>query len=321
MICYRTRMVEPSRRTSRLALAGGLVAAAALAGAGFMLGRNTSPRPEPIPAPAPLPAPPPIAAPIPVVAPLGRADLLAAAREAADAAAAGRAVSAEVLALDGRRFELRLPFGCSGPAAEGAPLGWRYDERGRTLRVRAAPVRWPATAWLPPLAAESVEVVEGFWIERPWTTAETCPPRFEAEPTPAPPPSPAPPLRAEPVAPNTTPVPAQTPLAPTPDQTLAVAQFHAADASRIGRRDGEAFEAVERIAPDQLHLSQGLRLRLTGRIAAAPGDGPVLCRAPAPDRRPVCLVSVSFDQVAIENPATGGTLATWDVSQRRSPEG
>lgn len=283
-------MVEPSRPRSRLALAGGIAVAIAVAGLGFVIGRNTSPRPT-IVAPAPIPISTPTPAPEPSVTvttpSLGRPDLLAVARGAADAFAAGRQVPPDVTTLAGRRFELRLPFGCDGPAPDEAPLGWRYDDRAETLRVRVTPVRFD-TGWLAPEIAEGVDAVEGFWIDRPWTASEACPPKR----------------------------PAVAARAAQPERTVALVQFHGVEQSRAGRRDGDAYEAVEKVAPDGLAFGQGFRIRLSGRIGTVPGSAsPVLCRAAeTPDARPVCLVAVLLDQVAIENPATGATVAIWEVA-------
>lgn len=273
-------MVEPSRRNSRVALAGGVTAAVALAGAGFMAGRATHP-----PAAVATPTPQPSAWPSPVVAEppapkqtLGRADLLAIARAAADAFASGQPAPSDLAALAGRRFDVRLPFGCHGPADPAAPLGWTYDADAGTLRVRATPARLVPAEW--PGAAE---VIEGFWIDQPWRSAEGCA--------------------------------AASPAAAPPERTLALAAFHGPDDSRVGRRDGEPFAAVEKVAPDALDLAQGLRLRLTGRLVAAPGGtAPAVCRAPPGGGRPVCLLTVALDAVAVENPASGVTLATWSVS-------
>src|SRR3546814_4597577 len=44
-ICYRGAMQEPSVRTSRLAIAGGLAAILVVGGGGFFLGRTTAPVP------------------------------------------------------------------------------------------------------------------------------------------------------------------------------------------------------------------------------------------------------------------------------------
>lgn len=292
-------MEEPSRRSSRLALAG-LLGSFLLAGGGFILGRSTAdPRQQPASPPAPS-APKAERAPLPlpkVQGPLGRAELLEAAALAADAFAAGEPLPREVSVLSGRQFDLRLPFGCAGPVppeVEEIQLGWRYDAEAESLRVRALPQAWPLDPWAPgsvsASSAPAIEAIEGFWIARPWTSVDTCPGR----------PGNAPQLPG-----------------PAPVQTLGIAQFFAADGSRVGRRDGEAYQAVEAVAPEALNVNQGFRLRLRGRISPAPGGGPIVCRAPAgPDARPVCLVSALFDQVAIENPATNATLATWDTASR-----
>lgn len=68
---------------------------------------------------------------------------------------------------------------------------------------------------------------------------------------------------------------------------------------------------------EELDTSQGFRLRLTGRIAVMPGgSGPVRCQQPAgAEQRPICLIGVTFDAVAIENGASGDTVATWDTAE------
>jgi hypothetical protein len=282
-------MVEPSRPRSRLALAG-IAVAITVGGLGFVAGKNTSPRPA-IVAPAPIPvststpaAEPAATIPTPL---LGRADLLAAVNSTADAFAAGRQSPPDVTTLAGRRFELRLPFGCDGPAPDEAPLGWRYDERAETLRIRVTPVRFDS-GWLAPEIAKGVDALEGFWIDRPWTTSYACPPD-------------------RPIVPTRT-VP--------PERTVALAEFHGVEQSRAGRRDGGAYEAVEKVAPESAAFGQGFRVRLSGRIGTVPGsESPVLCRAAETlSTRPACVVAVVLDQVAIENPVTGATLATWEIA-------
>src|SRR3546814_17909516 len=58
-ICYQVSMHEPSLRTSRLVIAGGLGAAIAIAGTGFFLGRMTLPDAEPSSVAKPAPVVPP----------------------------------------------------------------------------------------------------------------------------------------------------------------------------------------------------------------------------------------------------------------------
>ena len=285
-------MEEPSPRSSRLALAGGLAAAIIVGGAGFLLGRATSEPAQVAVAPA-VPAPATAAAPTPETrqSVLGRSELIALAAEAADAAAAGREPGERIAEAEGRRFEVRLPFGCEGPAAQdsNAAMRWRYDEAAQALRIHVRPVAWSPEDWLPPEAAQGVETIEGFWIARPWTSSDACPGRSE----------PAAAAGTEPVT-----------LA---GQTLALAQIHSAQGPRGSRRNGEAYEAVVRISRDRLDSSAGFRLRISGRIEGAPGARPLRCRQPGgPEQRPVCLVGILMDEVAIEHPGTGQTLARWD---------
>lgn len=299
-------MREPTPRASRLALASAVAVAIVVGGAGFLLGRVTAPAPKSVPA-----LPPPSATPEPAATlsgVLGRADLIALAAAAADRIAGGRP-AAEALQAAGRRFEVRLPFGCGGPAAKGAdgPMRWRYDSAAQALRFHVAPVTWTAADWS---ADDSrVQAIEGFWITRPWTTSEAC----------APQPPPAQPAQVEATY-SPTAAPKPTPTAVT-QPTLALGQMFVAEGPRRGRRNGQAYEAVVRVPQAELDTSQGFRLRISGRVAPGLGAGPVACRSAASDQRPVCLVTVIIDEVAIENPVSGETLAEWTLGGRSAPVG
>lgn len=296
-------MEEPSLRSSKLALAGGVAATLLIGAAGFLLGRSTTER-EPVAAP-----PPPVVAAAPALPPapveeergvLDRGDLIALAAAAADAAASGRGVPPEVLAANGRRFELRLPFGCDGPANETsqAPMRWRYDPAEQVLRVQVVPIVWTAADWPTAAATPDVEAVEGFWVARPWSASEAC--------TAA---------AASPQATGTDPV-------TLPGQTLAIAQFFAAGDTRQGRRDGRPFQTSKRVAPAELAAAAGFRLRLSGRIGNVPGGGPAQCRQPGgPEQRPICVVAATMDEVALENPTNGEILATWNLDRPNATDG
>ncbi|QAY76515.1 hypothetical protein [Sphingosinicella sp. BN140058] len=288
-------MEEPSPRSSRLALAGALIAAIVVGGAGFLMGRATVAPTQQAVAPSaaptlPAPAPDPPA----VRGILDRAALIALAGAAADAAAAGKDPPPDVTESDGRRFAMRLPFGCDGPApADGkAPMRWHYDPDDQALRIHVEPVTWPGQAWF---AGDSsgVETIEGFWIARPWTASEACP-RGNDPPDGT---------EAEAVMPA--------------DQSLALGQIFSADSGRGGRRNGEAYETTLRVAQAGLDTSQGFRLRISGRISSAHGLPPVSCRQlDGPERRPLCLINVVLDEVAIENPITEDILAAWNLAGR-----
>src|SRR3546814_5273754 len=90
--------------------------------------------------------------------------------------AAGEAMPAAVADAAGSRFELLLPFGCSGPSEAGTslPMQWRYDEADGTLRVSVKPMMWSEADWNLDDRA-STAAAEGFWITRPWSSSGACP--------------------------------------------------------------------------------------------------------------------------------------------------
>lgn len=294
-------MNEPSVRKSRLALAGGLVIALASGGAGFLIGRGTSPRDGTPPAavasaPAVTPSAPSLPDPRTIVR--TRADLIALAAQAADAFASRRPAPPAVADLAGQRVELRLPFGCRGPsdADSDSPMRWRYDAEAKALRVHVAPVVWNGDELrTPDDGSAGDEIAEGFWIPRPWTTSETCPPLQDRS------------------------APSGADAVTLPGQTLAVVQFSDGADQRL--RDGKPYETVVRATPEEVPIDQGLQLRLRGRIAGSADRSPVTCRQPAgPEQRPICIVAVTFDDVAIDNPRTGRTLATWGADRSVPPD-
>ncbi|WP_420137330.1 hypothetical protein [Sphingomonas sp.] len=281
-------MQEPSVRTSRLAIAGGLSAALIVGGVGFLIGRATV-------KPAAPPAPPVVAVQPPAPpAPdsgrvLNRGDLAGLARQAADALSSGVAAPPAVRDLPGRRFAVSIPFGCAGPAGpdSATPMRWRYDEQSQTLRIHIALIAWQADQW--GLKPDTRTTPQGFWVTRPWSSAETCPRQAD-----------------EAMAVGTDPV-------TLPGQTLALVGFEPG-----APKPESGYDAVVRIAPDRLDMSQGLRARITGRIDRAPGDGAVQCVQPAGiEQQPICAVAAIFDELVVDNPATGETLASWTIGQVR----
>lgn len=304
-ICYSSSMHEPSPRTSRLVVAASVTAVVLLGGGGFLLGRSTVPSP---PASVATGLPAPALTPVPTETPsahiLSRADIIAIANAAADATSSGGTMPKNVGAALGSRFQVDLPFGCDGPASEDSrtPLQWRYDSKSSSLRISVAPAVFDPSQWLsdtlpdvaPPGArSENGEAIEGFWISRPWSSLAKCESDLTSET----------PLGIDAVT--------------LPGQTLGLAQIFTDDDSKNARRNGKPYESVRPIAENDLKIDKGLRVRLRGRIARFPGGSTVRCRQPGgKDQRPVCLVAVTFDDVAIENPVTRETLATWASASR-----
>jgi hypothetical protein len=290
-------MREPSLRTSRLAIAGAVLALATMGGAGFYLGRTTSPEvsDDPTAAASPSAAPQSIIPVVEPILPLDRAGLLDLVAAAADAAASGVAPPDKVAEAVDRRFEIAVPFGCAGSAEEDseASLRWRYEEDAEILRLHVAVTRWAAADWglVDPVDGKSIE---GFWIERPWASGGECPQRSAGSQT------------------------VSAASVPAAEQTLAIAQFFGVDVRREALRADRPFQSVQRIAAADFAAPRGFRLMLSGRIDRVPGAtasaGPVHCIQPGgAGQRPRCVVAVTLDEVRIENPASGEVLATWPI--------
>ena len=220
--------------------------------------------------------------------PASRGDLLTAVAAAADATASGRPLPQANLRLTSRSFELRLPFGCDA-GIDGRWGQVTLDTERAVLRVRVSPERWNKDS---PIAAtagsQPVDAIEGFWIERPWTTSETCPSQV----------APAAAQLSEPAT-----VPRQ--------QTVAIAQFFAPDASRTSQRKDRPYTYTGKVKPED-QVSGPMHLRLTGRIAGF-GDGqPVHCVQSGPAERPTCVLAVELTGVAFEAGTSGEVLAEWN---------
>lgn len=235
---------------------------------------NASHPPAPVEIPQPEPA-------------LGRSQLLDAAHRAASAYAARRPAPSELATFAGREFTLVIPFGCPGAEAgeRQAGMSWGYDAQAERLRLRAEPTINLESAPVAEVGGD-YEAVEGFWIPRAWTDSEDCP-RFAAG-------------REDQTQPTR--------------PAVGVAQFFSAADSRTRRREGRAYEAIERIEAARLPNGQGFRLVISGRVAAVASDRTIACHSPRPDIRPSCVIAVEIDRVAFLNPKTGATLASWEPS-------
>lgn len=258
------------------------------------------------------------------VAPLGqvtamnRGELVNTLARAASAYAAGETEAGE--SLNGRRFAVRLPFGCQGAGETSVTLApglaaWRRVNEARDIELRLEPADWLASPVLDGGAAlnEAWAGVEGFWIARPWLALETCPPTRAAAPATTPP-APAAGEEIEAEAGNQT---QETPPLPTialaDPLTAGLAAYTPLGGSRIGRREGQPYVYVlrgEAEAPAQ-RPERGWRVLLEGRIGAFPDGRSVRCRAASRDQRPVCIAAIQVDKVAFEDASSGRQLAEW----------
>jgi len=222
-----------------------------------------------------------------------RAGLLAAMSRAATVYAAGERMEG-VDALIGRRFSIRVPFGCNGPqptAAEAAGDGlarWSWGPENRTIQLSLTPGDWLNAALIAGAAGESEwEAVEGFWIPRPWLTSGDCSS-----------------VRSDPLQSGDG--------SPSP-QTVGLAAVFGADDSRVGRRDGKAYAFTIRPTGDTPLTVPvgGYRVLLEGRLAGFPDGRAIRCRASNPDQRPVCIAAIRLDRVAFTNADGSVLLSEW----------
>lgn len=246
--------------------------------------------------------------PLPVAeAPLDRATLLLAVAKASSAAALGRDDTADQRTLDGKRFEVRIRFGCrdsSSQLAPGAgPFSVQYDASDRTLRVRASPDVTIDDPRIKRLADSSIEAVEGFWMRRPWLLADGCP----AVPTPSDPDE----TGAGESSSGQEETSAEAISKPQTSQRVGLAQFYTEADSRTSRRGDRPYETTKVLSEKEQPSPSGYNLVLSGRLRELNAGRVILCRNESTNEPPECLVSVDFDRVWIEKPGSREMLAEW----------
>jgi hypothetical protein len=267
----------------------GPLAIALVAAAVVLIATLNHAPPEPAPKPAPPPAPAPVQAPPKLVPepPLDRAALIAIGRRAADAYEAGEPPGKD--ALVGRRFVVRLPFGCNGPqtSSGSSQAAYSYDPGRKSLRITVRAASWQELPQIQSLPdAGDLEAVQGFWLRRPWSTSETCPSARTGPP----------------------------PAAPTPPsrESLGLATLFEAGGSRVLRQGDRPYEVVRKVGEKDADLvNHSYRLVLEGRISGFADGQAARCWSESPDQRPVCLIGVTIERLAIEDGQTGESLGEW----------
>lgn len=249
--------------------------------------------------------------------PMDRAALLIQVAKAASASALGKDISNDLRKLDGKRFEVRIRFGCAPPASPPevektakpaaqrqatGPFNVRFDEKDRTLRLRAAPDLTLNDRWIASVVDESVEAVEGFWMYRPWLLTDGCP---------------VIPAQLDSgasdggLASETNDVAAVRITAPDRKYRVGLAQFFTKTDPRTGRRDGRAYETTKILPDDKQPSRQGYNLVLSGRLRHLPSGQVIACRTESTNAPPQCVVSAEFDRVWVEEPETESLIAEW----------
>lgn len=260
---------------------------------------------------------------------LDRAGLLGAIRDAASAFSAGTDDSEAQAALGGRRFSVRIPFGCSIDAKDpdaGRQMVLNVREDGRSYQVRARPVIDFERAGFKPAEENGddagteeqdskspvpVETVEGFWFHRPWLLADQCPKLAEeADPEAAA-------LTLDPEAPGDqkdrdepAPSTSHSEESHWPHRIAGIARFTTAEDSRVGNRGDRDYSKVVTIKEGEAPPS-GLFLVLEGRLRAWPSGKVIRCLDQGADRPPTCIAGASIDRVAFEKIDDRKVIAEW----------
>lgn len=231
--------------------------------------------------------------------PLDRAGMLDVARQSASAFGVRAAPPEKVRALVGRRFEMRLPFGCDGPIARSSETrsGWSYNPDTQVLRVNVRSRDWSDAQWLRRLLANApFSRAEAFPVDRPWLIDATCP------------------AAADPPGDNLQgadgsagDVMEQPEVIPE----LALIRLIPADAPRSAASGERTYTAVVKRAPEAVPPDFSFLLVLNGRIASFSDGNPTLCAGNASLSRPHCLVAVQIDRVSFTD-ETGTELAAWE---------
>lgn len=272
--------------------------AAVLAGICLLPGCRQRAEPEAESTTAAATAPPAPVLPV-VDPPFNREALLLAVMRAASDSALGRPALESQRKLDGRRFELRMRFGCPNAAEGDRSRSWEFDDRRRKLTVRVEPEITADSPQVRDLGATGYEAVEGFWIRRPWMLTADCPAR----------PASAPVSQDQPAGETK-----QTSAEASPQLSIphiGIAQFFTSAEPRTHRRDARAYSATKVLAEGVSPNQNGYDLVITGRLRQLASGSVITCANQSPAVPPDCIVSAQFESVAIKHPVSGETIAEW----------
>lgn len=205
---------------------------------------------------------------------LDREGVILAALHALTNASLGRDDAQAQRDLRGRKFSVRIRFGC--PSITDPDRGWSYDPEKKVLRVKVRSTLTDAPLPKSDLLSSDYEGGVGFALGQPWLLSAGCPAaEFGALASGAP--------------------------------AIVIAQLFTDADSRVQRPQRD-YELTKPLDPNQ-QPGDGLDLVLSGRLAELADHRPIHCAAEP--GVPACIVSATIDRVAIENPSSGAMLGEW----------
>lgn len=266
---------------------------------------------------------------IPAETTMGRAALLTAVAAAASDYAAGIDDLQSQMALDGKRFEFRIPFGCTADASildHTLKLAVRPDGKAYEVSAHLDIGTADVTSFFSPTLARSnattpkdeapgqqadntaappspvIEAAEGFWVGRPWMLSSQCPVAAEGS-TSVPADEPKGAAAASEHSDETAPAP--------PPHLVGIVQYYGANDSRVGFRNGKPLTKIEAINPLKAAPADGAIILLQGRLRHWPNGKVIQCRGDAQTAPPQCLVSTTIDRMAFQRTDNSAVIAEW----------
>jgi len=207
---------------------------------------------------------------------LDREDVILAALEATTAAALGKDDHAAQAELKGRKFEVRLRFGC--PGMSNVTRSFTYDDKEQVLRAKVSSDLAEQPLPMSDLLYRTYEGGVGFVLGQPWLLSAGCPQGDFAKM-----------ISGQP--------------------TIVLAQLFTADESRAQRPGGE-YALTKPMEREEVP-KEGLDLIVSGRLSELADGRSIHCGAR--DGAPVCIVAGKIDRVAFARPGSDEPLGEWGL--------
>ena len=207
---------------------------------------------------------------------LDREGVMVAALHAITAVALGRDDANAQSELEGRKFEVRMRFGCPGVA--NAARSFAYDQKEQVLRAKVTSDLTDQPLPISDLLYRKYEGAVGFVLGQPWLLSAGC-------------------LRRD-----------FTGMA-SGQPTIVLAQLFTAEESRA-QRPGSSYALTKPMKPGEVP-GQGLDLVVSGRLSELADGRTIHCGAR--DGAPACLVAGKIDRVAVVRPGSDDVLGEWSL--------